>query len=155
MDKSPAEMAAERRCEIARAIKAETGIDEAMISALVRQFYDRVRSDWLLGPIFADRVADWDAHIEKLCAFWSSVALSTGRYHGQPMRAHLDLSITEAHFDRWLELFEQTAVAICPATAAAHFIDRARRIADSFEMAIAMKRGRIANPRHAVRKTGP
>ena len=46
------------------------------------------------------------------------------------------------HFDRWLAIFEATARDLCPATAAAdHFIERARRIADSLEMGVAMHEG--------------
>jgi truncated hemoglobin YjbI len=38
-----------------------------------------------------------------MCAFWSSVALMSGRYHGQPMEKHLPLPIDARHFDRWLD----------------------------------------------------
>ena len=69
----------------------KTGIDDAMIERLVRIFYGRVQADPLIGPVFAARIEDWEAHMVKLCAFWSSVALMTGRYHGQPMQTHLDL----------------------------------------------------------------
>ena len=144
----PIDGEAERRTLLTRKIMAETGIDEAMIEQLVKAFYARVRTDPLLGPIFAARVADWDAHITKLCAFWSSVALMSGRYHGQPMRMHVNLPVDGAHFDRWLGLFEETATALCPPAAVAHFMERARRIADSLELGIAMQQGRIANPRH-------
>lgn len=48
-------------------------------------------------------------------------------------------------------LFEQTAREVFPPEAAVIFIDRARRIADSFEMAIATHGGRIAAPRHSRR----
>jgi hemoglobin len=74
-------------------------------------------------------------------AFWSSVALMTGTYHGQPMRRHAPLPIDAAHFDRWLALFGETAGALCPPKAAAHFLDRARRIAESLELGIAVGRG--------------
>jgi hemoglobin len=67
----------------------------------------------------------------------------SGRYHGSPMRAHIPLSLVGDHFDRWLDLFEQTAREVCPPAAAALFIDKARRIADSFEMASATVAGRI------------
>ena len=49
-----------------------------------------------------------------MCAFWSSVALMSGRYHGQPMAKHLPLPIDARHFDRWLALFETTARDLCP-----------------------------------------
>lgn len=138
----------ERRARITAELAAQTGIDDAMIARLVRAFYDRVRQDALLGPIFAAKVEDWDRHIEKLCAFWSSVALMTGRYHGQPMRAHAGLPVERRHFDHWLALFERTAQDVCPPVAAAHFVERARRIADSLEMGIATARGEILAPRH-------
>jgi hemoglobin len=124
-----------------------TGIDEAMIESLVRHFYRRVRADPLLGPIFAPRIADWDLHIAKLCVFWSSVALMSGRYHGQPMQAHGDLPVESVHFDSWITLFERSANEICPPIAAAHFIERARRIACSIEMAVADRNGAIQSPR--------
>ena len=139
---------AERRARITKQIMAQTGIDETMIASLVREFYARVRQDALLAPVFEARVADWSAHIEKLCAFWSSVALMTGSYHGQPMQMHANLPVGGEHFDRWLALFEQTAAELCPPAAAAHFVERSRRIADSLEMGIAARHGRIHDPRH-------
>ena len=144
------EAAAERRSLLAQDVMERTGINEAMIGELVTRFYGRVREDALLGPLFAV-VKNWDEHLSKLRDFWSSVVLTTGRYHGQPMRAHLPLSLIGDHFDRWLDLFEQTAREVCPPAAAALFIDKARRIADSFEMAAATQNGRMFTPRHGLR----
>ena len=131
----------QRRAEITDAIRRETGIDEAMIERLVRGFYRRVREDALIGPVFAARIGDWEPHLARMCAFWSSVALMTGRYHGTPMVKHLPLPVDGGHFDRWLELFEQTAGEICPPEAGAHFVERARRIAASLELGIAGAHG--------------
>src|SRR3546814_7298736 len=97
----------ERRAQITRAIAETTGIDEAMIERLVHAFYAGVREDALLGPVFDARIEDWDRHLGRMCAFWSSVALMTGRYSGQPMRAHMPLPVDGVHFDRWLALFEE------------------------------------------------
>jgi hemoglobin len=144
------EGAAERRARITRDLMEKTGIDDAMIERLVRTFYARVQADPLIGPVFAARVEDWAVHIAKLCAFWSSVALMTGRYHGQPMQAHVELPVAAEHFDRWIALFEDTAQGICPPQAAAHFIERARRIADSLELGIAGRQGRIVRPRFST-----
>jgi hemoglobin len=138
-----------RRKRITADIVLRTGIDDTMIHALVTTFYERVCRDDLIGPIFAEKVRDWDAHIEKLCAFWSSVALLSGRYHGQPMRMHLPLPIDEAHIARWLEIFEATATEICPPAAASHFVQRARQIADSLLLGIRAQRGEITAPRWA------
>jgi hemoglobin len=76
-----------------------------------------------------------------MCAFWSSVALLSGRYHGQPMEKHLPLPVDARHFDRWLALFEETARQACPPAAAAHVVERARRIAESLELGIAGQNG--------------
>ncbi len=139
----------ERRARITAELMDKTGIDEPMIEHLVRKFYERIQAEPVLGPIFASKITDWEHHIQKLCAFWSSVALMTGRYHGQPMRMHIGLPVDRSHFDRWLVLFEKTAAEICPPVAAAHLVERARRIADSLEMGIATTQGRIVAPRHA------
>jgi len=124
-------------------IVARTGIDEAMIDWLIRTFYARARLDPLIGPVFESRVQDWESHFGRMCAFWSSVALMSGRYHGQPMTAHLPLPVDTPHFDRWLEIFAATARDVCPPPAADHFIERAHRIADSLELGIASHKGEI------------
>jgi hemoglobin len=129
----------ERRAQLTADIAERTGIDEIMIQRLVHAFYAKVRKDALLGPIFESRVASWDLHLERMCAFWSSVALLSGRYHGQPMEKHLPLPVDGRHFDRWLELFRETALEMCPSSAATHFIERAGRIAESLELGIAGK----------------
>jgi hemoglobin len=137
---------AERRAAITAAIQAETGIDEAMIERVIRAFYVRVQSDPVIGPVFASRIKDWEPHLQQMFAFWSSVSLMTGRYHGQPMRKHLPLPVDSRHFDRWLLLFEATARELCPPNAAAHFIERARRIGESLELGIATAHGKMLAP---------
>ena len=132
---------ASRRVALADAIAAETGIDDSMIEVLVRRFYDKVRADALIGPVFEARIRDWEPHLMQMRDFWSSVALMTGRYHGTPMAKHLPLPIDAEHFDRWLALFEETAREVCPAKAADHFIERARRIAESLEIGVAGSNG--------------
>jgi hemoglobin len=133
----------ERRARVTAEIVARTGITEAMIERLVHAFYDKVRADAVLGPVFDARIRDWGPHLKQMCAFWSSVALMTGRYHGTPMVKHAPLPVDAAHFDRWLELFEETAREVCPPEAKAHFVERARRIASSLELGIANANGVI------------
>ena len=130
-----------RREAATDALRQATGIDEAMLDALVEAFYARVRDDVLIGPIFADRITDWGPHLAQMKLFWSSVALSTGVYQGRPMPRHLPLPIDARHFDRWLDLFRQTARELCPPVAADHVIDRAERIAQSLELGIAGANG--------------
>jgi hemoglobin len=130
-----------RREQLTAEIMERTGIDEALIERLVHGFYARVRADAVLGPIFEARIKDWEPHLARMCAFWSSVALMTGRYHGTPMARHLPLPVDGGHFDRWLALFEETAREICPGDAEALFVERARRIAQSLELGIAGAHG--------------
>lgn len=122
-------------------LTARTGLDDAMLARLVYGFYDRVRVDPMLGPVFAERIADWGPHLAKMVDFWSSVALMTGRYHGAPMPKHLSLPVEGAHFDRWLDLFRATAAEVCPPAGAAWVIERAERIATSIHMNILDARG--------------
>lgn len=129
--------AKDRRASITAEIVTRTGIDEAMIETLVHRFYAKIRDDALLGPVFEARITDWDLHLQRMCAFWSSVALLTGRYHGNPVAKHLPLPVDAVHFDRWLGLFEETVQETCPQAAQEHFMERARRIAESLELGIA------------------
>jgi hemoglobin len=131
----------EHRAALTQEIIDRTGIDDAMIERLVRTFYGRVQQDPLLAPIFDAAVEDWEAHIQTLCKFWSSVALMTGRYSGRPMAAHAPLPVERQHFLRWLALFEATAREVCPPAAADLFIDRAKKIAESLRQGLSLHRG--------------
>lgn len=130
------------RPQITADLMARTGLDDGILRRLVQGFYDRVRQDPLLGPIFADHITDWGPHLDRMVEFWSSVALMTGRYHGAPMPKHLPLPVEAAHFERWLELFRATAHEVCPPEGAAWVVGRAERIARSIHMNIQDARGR-------------
>ena len=131
----------QRRAAATAAVQARTGIDEDMIRRLVHGFYDRVRADEMLGPVFEARITDWTPHLAQMCAFWSSVTLMTGRYRGRPMQKHAPLPVGAAHFDRWLALFDRAARELCPPEAAEFFIEKAHMIADSLETGIGVHRG--------------
>jgi len=112
-------------------------LSERLVERLVHTFYGRIREDVVLGPIFEARLADrWDAHLGKMIDFWSSVALKSGRYGGRPHLAHQGLGLEPADFQRWLSLFEKAVHDVCDGAAAALFIDRAHRIADSLQMGL-------------------
>lgn len=134
---------------------AALGIDEAVISDLVETFYARVRDDSLLGPIFAARIGDWPVHLEKMKNFWASIAIESGRFHGNPMQKHIAIgSLERRHFDRWLALFDGAVEDAVPrGEARAFFRERAARIAKSLLMGIELERdGLAAAPRPAARK---
>jgi hemoglobin len=111
-------------------------IDEGMIKVLVHSFYAKVRDDSEIGPIFARVIGNgWDEHLARMCDFWSSVMLMTGRYKGTPMTAHMRLKVVQPrHFERWLTLFRLTAEEVCPHEIAILFIGRAENIARSLQL---------------------
>jgi hemoglobin len=117
-------------------VAQHAGIDEALIRRVVEAFYAQVQQDALLGPVFASRVTNWSHHLDKLCDFWSSVLLTTGRYKGRPLMMHLPLRIEASHFARWLALFSSTADSLCTPEAARVFRARAESIAQSLQMGI-------------------
>jgi len=146
--------------EISRRRPLHPEITEPMIERLVRAFYDRVRADPILAPVFAAVIPDdWEPHLQRMMAFWSSVVLMSGRYKGQPMQKHLRLGdVGPAHFARWLALFERTAAEICPPGPAAVFVGRAQHIARSFQLAMFSELTpvrRLASVRSACPATGP
>lgn len=114
-------------------------IDDEAIHSLVCRFYGRVRRDALLGPVFARAIGEsdaaWTAHLARLTDFWSSVMLTSGRYHGDPFSAHLRLpGLDPAMFDHWLALFGETCAELFEPDVADAFGERADRIARSLRM---------------------
>lgn len=132
----------DRRESITRDIQSTTGLDEAVLERLVRKFYATAQKDVVIGHLF-EGVEDWELHITKITAFWSSVALLTGRYHGQPLATHHPLNLSRTHFRRWLVLFEETAREECTWEGAEYLMGKARLIAKSLEMGVAAARGEL------------
>ena len=67
--------------------------------------------------------------------------LTTGRYKGQPMVAHMKhkSSIQPAMFDRWLGLWRETAAEILDAAGTASVTEKAERIAESLQLGMFFK----------------
>lgn len=126
---------------------AALGITEARISALVDGFYEKIRSDALLGPIFNETIADWPPHLARMKDFWASIAIESGRFRGNPMVKHLAIpGIDRAHFNHWLALFDETLPTVMPNSAACQFLsERAARIADSLMTGISIHREGLTN----------
>ena len=118
-------------------------ITEEALGLLVGRFYARVREDDLLGPVFNGAIDDWPEHLERLQAFWSSVMLTSGRYKGRPLPAHLRHAeaMTPERFERWLALWEETASELFAPELAAAFAAKARRIAESLSLGVRYARG--------------
>jgi len=118
-------------------------ITEPAIAALVDRFYAKARRDPMIGPVFNNAIDDWDEHLEKLYAFWSSVMLTTGRYKGNPMAAHMKLPIEPKFFERWLVLWRETAAELFAPGPAARFQEKADRISESLKLGLFYRPGAI------------
>jgi hemoglobin len=113
-------------------------VSEDGIRQLVDAFYIRVRADPELVPIFARAIpGDWQPHLSKMYAFWSSVMLTTGRYKGNPVAKHLIIpDMKLALFERWLALFEATCREQFDNATSEAFRIKAERIAESLKLAL-------------------
>ncbi len=79
------------------------------IKKLVDTFYNKVRSDGFIGPIFNERIQDrWPQHLEKMYTFWQTVLLGEHTYFGSPFPPHANLPVSHQHFEKWMELFTKT-----------------------------------------------
>ncbi|PQV50899.1 group III truncated hemoglobin [Paraburkholderia sp. BL21I4N1] len=109
---------------------------EANVRDLVHAFYDRVRADALLGPVFdASLAGRWDEHLPKMCLFWGSLVLGAKQYRGNVQQAHQPLEGVEPqHFSRWLYLFLDTVESRYEPAAAIRFMEPALRIAQSLQL---------------------
>jgi hemoglobin len=119
----------------------EEPMTETQLTELVHSFYGKVREDEALGPVFNDAISDWPHHLGKMVDFWSSVMLTTGRYKGNPMMMHLKhvARIRPAMFDRWLELWRETAGEVLDEDGAAAVSAKANRIAESLQLGMFFK----------------
>lgn len=105
---------------------------EEEVTKLVYDFYDLVRADSTLGPIFNEHIQDWDKHLGRMVQFWSSMLRGSGTYNGTPMPVHIALPDLSAElFQQWLGLFHQTVQAIPNRAFAEKAEEFAHRIARS------------------------
>ncbi|HUB91030.1 MAG TPA: group III truncated hemoglobin [Dyella sp.] len=114
-------------------------LDVSQIARLVDRFYDKVRVDPLLGPVFNAAVHDWDEHKRTLTSFWSSVALRANSYRGNPMAVHrMQPGIRTEHFERWLALWQVTTREVLDENDAKLMLEHADRIGRSLRLGIGL-----------------
>jgi hemoglobin len=76
------------------------------VELLVQSFYDKVVADPILAPFF--RHLNFDSHLPRMVDFWAFVLLDEAGYTTDVTKKHLNMQLEQAHFDRWLALFNQT-----------------------------------------------
>ena len=110
-------------------------VSEEAVADLVTRFYDRLRADERLGPIFAAAIHDWDQHLQVMRDFWSTVLRRTDRYGGCVMSPHFGLALESGDFERWLDSFRPSARETLPSEAAARAIVVAEAVSERLRQA--------------------
>ncbi len=110
-------------------------LNPASIATLVHEFYDEVRADPVLQPVFDAAIGDnWTPHLDRMVDFWCTVMLGSRSFQGNVFGKHMLLNgVTPEHFMRWLALFEAAATRLFNPTDATEFKTVARRIAASLQ----------------------
>lgn len=122
--------------------------DRQDIICLVDRFYERVRADDQLGPIFTTVArVDWTEHLPKLYNFWDTVLFRANNFRGNPIGAHAKLvpvaDMSFPMFERWLTLFRSTVNSLFEGPNATHII----RCAEDMANVIYSKIHQIPDPR--------
>ncbi|MBV9272665.1 MAG: group III truncated hemoglobin [Verrucomicrobia bacterium] len=101
---------------------------------LIKHFYADVRQDPLIGPVFNAQIKDWKAHLDIIASFWETL-MGGPRTYARPMPLkHVPLQLQEAHFERWLFLWQANCRAQLPPCVAREMIDLAHHIAGKLRL---------------------
>lgn len=104
----------------------------ADIKTLVDNFYDKVKADAVIGPLFSH--VNWPHHLPIMYDFWSSMLLGDQTYRGNPLQKHLPLPLQREHFEIWLRLFTETVNENFEGDKAEEVKMRAQSIAGIFQV---------------------
>ncbi len=105
------------------------------IEYLVDTFYEKVLEDDTIGYIFTDvAMIDLKKHMPVMYDFWETVLLGNMIYKGNPMITHIGLNkkspLKKVHFDKWLELWEETVHDEFSGPKATEAITKANQLSD-------------------------
>lgn len=105
------------------------------VKLLVDTFYGHVQQDELIGPIFNSKLeGHWPEHLEKMYTFWQTILLEEYTYRGRPFPPHAQLPIEAEHFERWLQIFDQTVNDLFEGPVAEEAKSRGRKMAALFQV---------------------
>ncbi len=111
------------------------------IKFLVDKFYQKVKENELLGPVFTTVIQNkWPQHLEKTYRFWETVLLEKQTYKGGPFSPHAKLPVHQQHFDTWLDIWKQTINEHFKGAIAEEAKWRANKMAEMFISKIAYYR---------------
>lgn len=102
------------------------------IQQLVDTFYKNIQKDGLIGVIFMGAIKDWPPHLEKMYRFWETILLHQYTYKGSPFPLHASMPLEQHHFNRWMEIWEQTIDDLFVGDKAIEAKDRGKKMATMF-----------------------
>lgn len=111
------------------------------IELLVNTFYEKVKKDDVIRHFFTEVVqVNWEQHLPVMYRFWENIIFHTGTYSGNPMEVHQKLHdkcpMQAAHFERWIQLFQQTVDELFEGEHAFRIKQRALSIATVMQIKI-------------------
>jgi hemoglobin len=107
------------------------------IKLFVNTFYEKVRTNELIGPVFNAVIGDkWPIHLEKMYTFWQTILFNDRTYFGRPFPPHAKLPISAEHFETWKELFNETVNQNFEGPVADDAMWRANQMAQMFQSKI-------------------
>ena len=123
-------------------------MDRDDVVVLVNRFYDRIREDGRLGPVFNEVAkVHWESHLPKMVDFWDTVLFRAGTFRGNPLAAHARLvpltDMGRATFEHWLTLFRATVAELFEGANADHIV----RCAEDMANVIYSKINGVPDPR--------
>ncbi|RYD58811.1 MAG: group III truncated hemoglobin [Sphingobacteriales bacterium] len=116
------------------------------IENLVNSFYSRARADETIGPVFNTIIGDnWSHHLPVMYQFWEMIAFGKQDYSGSPIGKHIavdrKMPLTEAHYQRWLELWRRTVDDLFEGEKAEEVKKRAMLMIQLIELKVNTARG--------------
>ncbi|MBC8046797.1 MAG: group III truncated hemoglobin [Fimbriimonadaceae bacterium] len=118
--------------------------NKADIKIIIDSFYDKVKTDELIGHIFNDIAnVNWEHHLPIMYDFWDFAILSNGTYARNVMTPHFALNekikLLPEHFGRWIKLFNETIDALFSGENSEAMKKRAHIIAETLKYKLGEK----------------
>lgn len=81
---------------------------------LVAAFYEQIKQDEEIGPVFHKIISDWESHLQRITDFWEQHLFGIQKYRGNPIEVHnevdrkMNYRISARDFGTWLFYWMKT-----------------------------------------------